>query len=60
MFVGNDYEWLKTANRYGGRHMWYGIVYYYEKKVSCSRPENFVSIASWFIWTCVLFFTGNA
>lgn len=56
MFVGNDYEWLKTAAIVMAAGICgMGLYIIMKRKLDCSRPENFVSIASWFIWTCVLF-----
>lgn len=56
MFVGNDYEWLKTAAIVMAASICgMGLYIIMKRKLDCSRPENFVCIASWFIWTCVLF-----
>ena len=46
MFVGNDYEWLKTAAIVMAAGICgMGLYIIMKRKLDCSRPENFVSIA---------------
>ena len=57
MFVGNDYEWLKTAAIVMAAGICgMGLYIIMKRKLDCSRPENFVSIASWFyLDLCIVF-----